>query len=440
MRRQYRLTALFCVILGINRLVAQDLTCPAIVQTALQATDQACEGLGRNQACYGNVTLQAVPQTGVTEFAFDKAGDRVDVDTLDSLTLSSLDAGAGEWGVALMQIQANVPDTLPGQNVTFVLFGDVEIENAVTEDTEATETAEPEYKPMQAFYFKSGFNDAPCTEAPDSGILIQTPQGAGTIDLVMNEVNVSLGSTVYVQAQPDGEMVINVIEGEATVSALGATVIVPAGTRARVLLDADLAASGAPVGPEPYDEGAFVALPISLLTEEIEVAPALVQDDTEVMVGLPTPGIYTISGTYTPVGECVGLHEFALQAASITIEVEPGVEIHFAWDAFPSDATDLEIIFSNPQFYLPSSLRLDLAPSDANSLGLPADVTTTNPAPGTYVITSLVQGDGDTLLDSTITQEMRLVSTTRIEGNTTWESGGVDCVYTWTYALDYVEP
>src|SRR5690606_20836366 len=37
------------------------------------------------------------------------------------------------WGVALMQIQANLPDTLPGQNVTFLLFGDVTIEEEVGE-------------------------------------------------------------------------------------------------------------------------------------------------------------------------------------------------------------------------------------------------------------------------------------------------------------------
>ena len=30
---------------------------------------------------------------------------------------------------------------------------------------------------MQAFYFRSGIGDAPCAEAPNSGILIQTPEG-----------------------------------------------------------------------------------------------------------------------------------------------------------------------------------------------------------------------------------------------------------------------
>jgi hypothetical protein len=40
------------------------------------------------------------------------------------------------WGVALMRLQANIPETLPGQNVTFLLFGDVEIRNAVETNVE----------------------------------------------------------------------------------------------------------------------------------------------------------------------------------------------------------------------------------------------------------------------------------------------------------------
>ena len=31
-----------------------------------------------------------------------------------------------------MKLQANLPDTLPGQNVTFLMFGDVQVTNAVT--------------------------------------------------------------------------------------------------------------------------------------------------------------------------------------------------------------------------------------------------------------------------------------------------------------------
>src|SRR5688572_6659991 len=55
-----------------------ELTCPAIVQTALDSTRLMCSDIGRNQACYGNVMLEAQPQPGAENFTFDSVGDLVD--------------------------------------------------------------------------------------------------------------------------------------------------------------------------------------------------------------------------------------------------------------------------------------------------------------------------------------------------------------------------
>jgi hypothetical protein len=99
--------------------VAQDATCPTIVRDALAATDSACASTGRNEACYGNISLDAQPQPGVSDFTFTKPGDLVNVSGVQTLTLSPLDQQENTWGVALMKLQANLPDTLPGQNVTF---------------------------------------------------------------------------------------------------------------------------------------------------------------------------------------------------------------------------------------------------------------------------------------------------------------------------------
>lgn len=107
--------------------------CFALVQTALQAADAACEATGRNEVCYGNVSGVVTPAPGVSDVVFDQVGDIAPVDSIRALQLSPLDEVKQEWGVAIMRLQANLPDTLPGQNVTFVLFGDVTIEDA-TED------------------------------------------------------------------------------------------------------------------------------------------------------------------------------------------------------------------------------------------------------------------------------------------------------------------
>jgi len=51
---------------------------------------------------------------------------------LHALKLELSDQVNGVWGLAVMQLQPNIPDTLPGQNVTFLLFGDTEIEDLTT--------------------------------------------------------------------------------------------------------------------------------------------------------------------------------------------------------------------------------------------------------------------------------------------------------------------
>jgi len=56
---------LFCAIRLVT--LAQD-TCPAIVQTALAVANRACQATGRNQACYGNIHLEAVPQPDASGF------------------------------------------------------------------------------------------------------------------------------------------------------------------------------------------------------------------------------------------------------------------------------------------------------------------------------------------------------------------------------------
>jgi uncharacterized protein YraI len=331
--------------------VAAQLDCPAIVQAALDATDEACRNTARNQACYGNITLVAEPQEGIAAFDFDERGDRVEVAAVRTLTLFPW--SEEEWGIALMKLQTNLPDTLPGQNVTFLLFGDVAILSGVetntdpvtlevaargninvrsgpstndprigglsegdvvtavgrnTDDTwlqielsggsrgwvsadlvdadgdisllnviDPSQPPASSLTPMQAFYFTSGIADAPCEGAPDSGILVQTPQGVGRIEFTVNEVNITLGSTLYLQAQPSGDMHIYVIEGQSWVQARGTIVYAPAGTMVRVPLDGNGVAAGTPVGPQSYANVDLAALPVRILEQPVTIAPALTQ-------------------------------------------------------------------------------------------------------------------------------------------------------------------
>jgi pimeloyl-ACP methyl ester carboxylesterase len=126
-----RLVFLLVILIYFSSTSAQEgSTCPEIVQKAVNMANDACTNTGRNQVCYGNYHAQADPWESDSLLRFEQPGDIIPVVAMHGLRLSPLDESDSQWGIALMRIQANIPDTLPGQNVTFVLFGDVEIENA----------------------------------------------------------------------------------------------------------------------------------------------------------------------------------------------------------------------------------------------------------------------------------------------------------------------
>jgi hypothetical protein len=344
--------------------------CPTIVREALDFTDDLCSAVERNQACYGNLAIEAVPQADAADFTFEAPGDIVNAADIQTLNLSAM-TSPNEWGVALLSLQANLPDTLPGQNVTILLFGEVILENAgaplpptltitggqtinirsgpgtenrvlakfnsgdiATADgrTEAgdwvriqladgstgwvstdlvqiegdvttlnvveaaSEAGGITYGPLQAFYFTSGVGSADCAEAPQDGILIQTPEGAGKVDLLINEVRVELGSTAYLQAQPSGNFSLDLLEGSSTVTANDKTVTVLPGTRAIVPLDADGKAAGEPeLTLIPGDAHNGLDGVVGLLPEGFEVTPALSAEEFEAAtaVTLPNEGAWT---------------------------------------------------------------------------------------------------------------------------------------------------
>ena len=80
---------------------------------------------------------------------------------------------------------------------------------------DASQTDVP-FTPMQAFYFSTGVTQTNCEQAPQDGILIQTPEGVGQISLRANDVDIQLGSTAFLQAQPNANMTVSVVEGKVT--------------------------------------------------------------------------------------------------------------------------------------------------------------------------------------------------------------------------------
>ena len=127
-------------------------------------------------------------------------------------------------------------------------------------------------EPMQAFYFSSGADDSDFSELPRNGLLIQTPEGVGEVQLLINEINIQLGSTVFFQAQPGNMMTVSTLEGHADIRAFGIEQTAYPGTQVTIPLADNLTPSGPPSPPQPYDKSQMDTLPTPLLTRSIVAA------------------------------------------------------------------------------------------------------------------------------------------------------------------------
>lgn len=99
-------------------------SCDALIQEALQLSANFCLELGRNEACYGYHTVSAVLSN--PDAAFAERGDIVDVTELATVITRPIDPTTGEWGIVMMNLDADLPDT-SGDTVRLLLFGGVEI-------------------------------------------------------------------------------------------------------------------------------------------------------------------------------------------------------------------------------------------------------------------------------------------------------------------------
>ena len=150
---QRRLLTVLCLMLTLavlafstQRGFTQDTggSCPALVQQALDAVGNSCGGLSRNSACYGFNRVNATFSGDVGDDFFSKPADQTSLKTLQTIDTAGLNEQLNEWGVAVMSVQANIPDTLPGQAVSFILLGDVTVDNAVP----ANQAVEPAANPI----------------------------------------------------------------------------------------------------------------------------------------------------------------------------------------------------------------------------------------------------------------------------------------------------
>lgn len=139
LKRILVITALFLIVslfMAVSTVLAQDDgdACPVLVQRALDDLGSNCSVLDRNSACYGFNRVDATFAQVMDAGFFSEPADRAGLESFERIATAPLDVDQNYWGIALLNVQANVPGSLPGQAVVFLLMGDTEVENAVDPD------------------------------------------------------------------------------------------------------------------------------------------------------------------------------------------------------------------------------------------------------------------------------------------------------------------
>lgn len=211
------------VLFSVSLVAAQAASCPAYVEQALDTVGDTCGTMGRNQVCYGNSAISAEFDAAAS-VQFALPGDRASTFDLRRLTTAALQPERSVWGVAVLALQANLPDSLPGENATFIVFGDAELEQA--------ETAPGYEAPMQAFNLSTRITGLDCEEVPESGLLVQAPQET-TVNFLINGVEVSVGSSAMFQVEGE-DLTVDTVEGFVQVTSGGASEVAGEGVSVRV--------------------------------------------------------------------------------------------------------------------------------------------------------------------------------------------------------------
>ena len=208
-------------------------TCEELIANALDVSDKGCREIRSNQVCYGNHLL--ITEIDGPADAFRVKGDVLGVESLHTLKASPLDLINEEWGVAVFRLKANMEGTIPGQNVTFLVFGNTDIENQSGD--------------MTAFYFSTGIGGITCRGVSFDGLQIEMDDGAG-FEFIANGVEISLYGDAVLVARPGGELDITLANGRAEVTSDGVTQEMSAETSVSIPIDENLEATGPPTEVE----------------------------------------------------------------------------------------------------------------------------------------------------------------------------------------------
>ena len=112
-------------------LVAQAQTCSETVERAFTALQEQCIGLERDSLCYGHARVEASFAADAFAVEFANKGARASTAGVAGVATGALNVQQGQWGVAVMNLGANLPQTYEGPGVIVMLAGEAAVVNEV---------------------------------------------------------------------------------------------------------------------------------------------------------------------------------------------------------------------------------------------------------------------------------------------------------------------
>lgn len=200
---------------------SEELNCQNLIHQAIMVSGNNCDHIGANKVCYGNNTIQAdlIPDANKP---FTNIGDVVDIEQLQRLSTAPLNLQKNEWGIAIFNIIANLPRSLPGEVVKMVVFGNTTIGNNDITD-------------VQSFSFSSELGQIVCNKIPFDGIMITMRDGTG-VRLMINGSDLLLMGNASLRAVKNETMDVTLYSGTASITANNQTQYFGAGQKVQVPL------------------------------------------------------------------------------------------------------------------------------------------------------------------------------------------------------------
>lgn len=362
---QIRLIFSIIVLVITTPVFAQSDACPSLVEQALTIIDEACGDLGRNVACYGHGHIDAKSIEEEPLGDFSTSGDITDIEDIYTLATAPMRVEEDVWGIAILSLQANLPGTIPGQAVTFLLYGDAQITSDTDEQNEKTNDDDP----FQAFRYTSGIGEPQCAEAPHDGLLIQSPEGV-TVNFTVNGIDITLGSTVLIQSNNNATSFTN-IEGSVTISAGGVSQSLDVGQSLTVnTIDGVVQA---PPAPTQFSMQVISSAPVASLPQQVPLPTPVGQtfymgfcyNNDTVNIKAQQPITFINEWWFTDASLLqVSEHILTLNGTPIPIwaliSIRPSSEGDLGWDLRyvlePLEVGTYEMIYTSPAYTMTCNL------------------------------------------------------------------------------------